>query len=197
MFQPRQTGDVFANHDIGKTVLYEYVNALERLFIIDDIDAWCPSIRSKSSIRASKKRNLVDPSIAVAALGLSPDYFNTDFKTLGFLFESLCVRDLKAYSSAYDGKVSYYHDRYGLESDCVLHLNDDRYALIEFKLGESEIENGAKHLLEIERLVAEQNKREAQCPLRLPDVKMVITGTRYGYRRDDNVLVVPIGCLCA
>jgi len=188
-------GDVFANHDIGKTALYEYIHALEKLFIIEDIDAWCPSIRSKSSIRASRKRNLVDPSIAVAALGLSPDYFNTDFKTLGFLFESLCIRDLKAYSSALDGKVSYYHDRYGLEADCVLHLNDGRYALIELKLGENEVENGARHLLEIERLVADYNKREVQCPLRLPDVKMVITGTQYGYRRDDGVLVVPIGCL--
>ena len=189
-------GDVSANHDIGKTALYEYVHALEKLFIIEDIDAWCPAIRSKSSMRASKKRNLVDPSIAVAALGLSPNYFNTDFKTLGFLFESLCVRDLKAYSSAYDGKVSYYYDRYGLEADCVLHLNEGRYALIEFKLGESEVDIGAQHLLTIERLVAEHNKRETQCPLRLPDMKMVITGTQYGYKRDDGVLVVPIGCLC-
>jgi len=188
-------GDVSANHDIGKTALYEYIHALEKLYIIEDIDAWCPSIRSKTSIRASKKKNLIDPSIAVAALGLSPDYFNTDFKTLGFLFESLCIRDLKVYSSAFDGKVSYYHDRYGLETDCVLHLNDGRYALIEFKLGENEVESGAKHLLEIERLVTEHNKKEVQCPLRIPDVKIVITSTKYGYRRADGVLVVPIGCL--
>ena len=188
-------GDVKANFDISQSTFYDYVQALERLFIVSDIDAWCPAIRSKSAIRASKKRNFIDPSIAVAALGLSPDYFNTDFKTLGFLFECLCIRDLKIYSSAFDGDISYYHDRYGLEADCVLHLNDGRYALIEFKLGESEVEEGAKHLCEIERLILEYNKKESQCPIRLPDLKLVITGTQYGYRREDGVFVVPIGCL--
>lgn len=188
-------GDVKANHDVSDQTLYDYVHALEKLYIIDDIDAWCPSIRSKSAIRSSNKRNLVDPSIAVAALGLSPDYFNTDFKTLGFLFESLCIRDLKIYSSAMDGAMSYYHDRYGLEADGVLHLNDGRYALLEFKLGSKEIETGAKHLLEIEKLIEKRNEKEKQCPLRLPDLKIVVTGTQYGYRREDGVIVIPIGCL--
>lgn len=187
--------DVKANFDIGQTSFYDYVQALEKLYIIEDIDAWCPAIRSKSAIRSSKKRNLIDPSIAVAAMGLSPEYFNTDFKTLGFLFESLCLRDLKIYSSALDGDMNYYHDRYGLEADGVLHLNDGRYALIEFKLGESEIEKGAEHLTQIENLVKEYNKKEKQCPMRLPDLKLIITGTQYGYRRDDGVLVIPLGCL--
>ena len=128
-------------------------------------------------------------------MGLSPEYFNTDFKTLGFLFESLCIRDLKVYSSKFDGLISYYHDRYGLEADGVLHLNDGRYALIEFKLGSSEIEEGATHLIEIENLIKEYNAKEKQCPLRLPDLKIIITGTQYGYKRDDGVLVIPIGCL--
>ena len=114
---------------------------------------------------------------------------------MGFLFESLCIRDLKIYSSAYDGKISYYHDRYGLEADAVLHLNDGRYALIEFKLGEHEVDQGAKHLCEIEELIKRFNAKETQCPLRLPDLKLVITGTKYGYRRDDGVFVIPIGCL--
>jgi len=105
------------------------------------------------------------------------------------------MRDLKAYSSALGGELSYYRDRYGLEADAVLHLDDGRYALVEFKLGESEIDEGAKHLLEIERLVSERNKKEEQVPLRLPDVKLVITATEYGYRREDGVCVVPIGCL--
>ncbi|MBP5331733.1 MAG: ATP-binding protein, partial [Lachnospiraceae bacterium] len=109
--------DVKANNTVSDTTLYDYINALTELYIIDDIDAWCPSIRSKTVVRSGKKRNFIDPSIAVAALGLSPDYFNKDFKTLGFLFESLCIRDLKVYSSAYDGYMSYYHDRYGLEAD--------------------------------------------------------------------------------
>ena len=127
--------------------------------------------------------------------GISPEYFDRDFKTLGFLFESLCIRDLKIYSQSFDGRVSYYRDRYGLEADCVLHLNDGRYALIEIKLGSNEIELGAKHLNEIEKLVREYNEHEKQCPLRLPDLKIVITGGQYGYKREDGVFVIPIGCL--
>lgn len=188
-------GDVKANHDIGESTFYEYINALENLFIIDDIDAWSPAIRSRTTIQSSQKRNLIDPSIAVAAMGLSPEYFNRDFQTLGFLFESLCTRDLKIYSSAFDGRMSYYRDRYGLEADGVLHLSDGRYALIEFKLGESGIDEGARHLCEIERLVRELNNKERQNRLRLPDLKLVVTASQYGYRRDDGVLVVPIGCL--
>ena len=188
-------GDVKANFNISQPTFDDYIQALEKLYIIEDVDAWCPAIRSKSAIRSSKKRNLIDPSIAVAAMGLSPEYFNTDFKTLGFLFESLCLRDLKIYSSQFDGYVSYYHDRYGLEADCVLHLNDGRFALIEFKLGSHEIDDGAKHLIEIENLIKQYNKTEKQCPMRLPDLKIIITGTQYGYKRDDGVFVVPIGCL--
>lgn len=187
--------DSQAVHPMGDTAFYDYVLALEKLFVISDIDAWRPAIRSKTAIRASRKRNLIDPSIAVAAAGLSPSYFNSDFKTLGFLFESLCFRDLKIYSSLSAGRVSYYHDRYGLEADCVLHLDDGRYALIKIKLGESEVEGAAGHLCEIEELVKKANEKERQCPIPLPSLKIVLTGTQYGYRRDDGVLVVPIGCL--
>ena len=188
-------GDVKANSEMSDATIYDYVSALEKLFIIDDVDAWCPSIRSKTAIRAGKKKNLVDPSIAVAALGIGPQYFNTDFKTLGFLFESLCIRDLKVYSSLHNGKVSYYHDRYGLEADAVLHLNDGRYALCEIKLGANEIDEGAEHLMKIENLVKKHNENEKQVPLRLPDLKIVITGTEYGYRRDDGVFVIPLACM--
>lgn len=180
---------------ISSNTVNDYVNALKKLYIIEDVDAWCPSIRSKTAIRASVKRNLIDPSIAVVSLGITPDYFNTDFKTLGFLFESLVIRDLKIYSSKLGGRISYYRDRYGLEADCVLHLEDGRYALIEVKLGAKEIDDGAKHLLEIERLIIEKNKTETQVPIPLPTLKIVITGTEYGYKREDGVLVVPIGCL--
>ena len=187
--------DVKSHCDISSSTVNDYINALKKLYIIEDIDAWCPAIRSKTAIRASVKHNLIDPSLAVAALGITPDYFNTDFKTLGFLFESLVIRDLKIYSSSCGGRISYYRDRYGLEADCVLHLEDGRYALIEIKLGTKEIDDGAKHLLEIEELIKEKNKTETQCPLALPTLKMVITGTQYGYKREDGVLVVPIGCL--
>ncbi|MDO4834768.1 MAG: DUF4143 domain-containing protein [Bacillota bacterium] len=187
--------DARRDNNMSEKTFYEYIEALQKLYIIEDVPAWCPSIRSKTAIRASKKKNFIDPSLAVAAFGVDPDYFDKDYKTLGFLFESLVIRDLKIYSSEHGGKVSYYRDRYGLEADVVLHLQDGRYALIEIKLGQSEIEEGAQHLLEIERLIKEYNKKEKQVPLRLPDLKIVITGVKYGYIRPDGVYVVPIGCL--
>ena len=187
--------DMNANTEISATTFYDYVNILKKLYVIQDVEAWCPAIRSKSAIQATDKKELVDPSLVVAALGVEPDYFNLDLKTFGFIFETLCIRDLKVYSAAYGGKVSYYRDRYGLEADCVLHLRDGRYALIEFKLGSADIDEGAKHLIAIEKLVEEYNRKETQVKLRLPDLKIVITGTQYGYRRPDGVFVVPIGCL--
>ncbi len=185
--------DVRSVEDVSESTYYNYVQALERLFVIEDVDAWSPSIRSKGAVRAGKKRNMSDPSLAVVALGLSPGYFREDFKTLGFLFESLVIRDLKAYSCASGGAVSYYHDRYGLESDAVLHLEDGRYALCEVKLGSKEIDKGAENLLKIESLIRKRNEDGPR--IRPPDLKMVITGTEHGYRRDDGVLVVPVGCL--
>ena len=187
--------DVNANTELSDTTFYDYVKALKKLYLIQDVEAWCPAIRSKSAIQATDKREFVDPSLVVAALGLEPDYFNLDLKTFGFIFETLCIRDLKTYSDALGGRVSYYHDRYGLEADCVLHLRDGSYALIEFKLGSADIDEGAKHLIELENLIKSYNEKESQCKLRLPDLKIVITGTQYGYKREDGVYVVPIGCL--
>lgn len=188
--------DVSANADsISRSTFDSYLNALERLFVIEDVEAWCPAIRSATTIRSGKKREFVDPSIAVAALGLSPDYLEKDLKTFGFIFECMCIRDLKIYSQALNGKVSYYHDRYDLEADAVLHISDGRYALIEFKLGSAEIEEGAKHLLKIRDLVREYNEKEKQVPLREPDLLIVITGGNMAYTREDGVRVVPIGCL--
>ncbi len=173
----------------------DYVGALEKLFVINDIEAWSPAIRSKTVIRTGKKRCFTDPSIAVAALGASPQSLELDLKTFGFIFECLCFRDLHVYSQALGGRLSYYHDRLGLEADAVLHLDDGRYALIECKLGSNEIEEGAKHLLEIKRLVAEKNKTEKQIRLREPDLLIVLTGGEMAYTRDDGVKIIPIGCL--
>ena len=187
--------DVNTNAELSDTTFYDYVKVLKKLYLIQDVEAWCPAIRSKSAIQATDKREFVDPSLVVAALGLEPEYFNLDLKTFGFIFETLCIRDLKIYSAALGGRVSYYHDRYGLEADCVLHLRDGRYALIEFKLGSADIDDGAKHLIELENLIKAYNEKESQCKLRLPSLKIVITGTQYGYKREDGVYVVPIGCL--
>lgn len=173
----------------------DYVDALERLFVIEDIEAWSPAIRSKTVIRTGKKRCFTDPSIAVAALGASPQSLEFDLKTFGFIFENLCFRDLRVYSQALGGRLSYYHDRLGLEADAVLHLDDGRYALIECKLGSKEIEEGAKHLLEIKKLVSEKNKTEKQIKMREPDLLIILTGGEMAYTRDDGVKIIPIGCL--
>ncbi len=173
----------------------DYVKALARLFVIQDLSAWSPAVRSSTVIRRSPKRGLVDPSIAVAALGLSPEVLETDLKTFGFIFECMAIRDLRAYSQAANGELSYYHDRYDLEADAVLHLDDGRYALIEFKLGSAEIDMGASHLLEIRELVRKYNAKEKQVQMREPDLLMVITGGPIAYRRPDGVLVIPLACL--
>lgn len=187
--------DILSVREVSLPTIDSYLTALQKLFVIRDVDAWCPAIRSATDIRASKKRGFLDPSVAVAALGVGPDYFRTDFKTFGFLFESLVMRDLRVYSQKMGGTLSYYRDRYGLEADAVLHLKDGRYALIEVKLGSNEIEEGAAHLKEVKRLINEYNKSEKQCPLRLPDVMLVITGGAQAYTRTDGVHVVPISAL--
>lgn len=173
----------------------DYISALERLFVIEDVVAWCPAVRSAASIRSSNKHCFVDPSIAVAALGMSPGSLEQDLRTFGFIFECMCIRDLKIYSQSLGGKVSYYHDRYGLEADAVLHLADGRYALIECKLGSREIDDGAKHLLQLRDLIREKNKVEQQMPLREPDLLIVLTGGEMAYTRDDGVKVVPLATL--
>lgn len=173
----------------------DYVKALSKLFVIQDLSAWSPAVRSSTVIRRSPKRGLVDPSIAVAALGLSPEMLEMDLKTFGFIFECMAIRDLRAYSQGANGEISYYHDRYDLEADAVLHLNDGRYALIEFKLGSAEIDMGATHLLEIRDLVRKYNVKETQIQMREPDLLIVITGGPIAYRRPDGVLVIPLACL--
>ncbi|MCF0205391.1 MAG: ATP-binding protein, partial [Muribaculaceae bacterium] len=173
----------------------DYVAALEKLFVIQDIDAWCPAIRSKTAIRSAPKRCFTDPSIAIAAMGLNAEALETQLKTFGFIFEQMCVRDLKAYTNDLDSHLSYYRDRYGLESDLVLHLGDGRYALIECKLGSADIEEGAQHLLEIKRLIQEHNATEKQVPLRIPDLMIIITGGEMAYSRPDGVKVIPLAAL--
>jgi hypothetical protein len=189
--------DITASGDINISMdsFDDYVCALEKLFVIQDIDAWCPSIRSKTALRSAPKRCFCDPSIAVASLGISADALETQLKTFGFIFEQMCARDLRAYTADFNSRLSYYRDRYGLEADFVLHLEDGRYALLECKLGSHEIEDGAKHLLKIKQLIKEYNKSENQVPLREPDLLIVITGGQMTYTRDDGVKVIPLGCL--
>ena len=189
--------DVTAGEEIecSRTTFDDYVSALEKLFVIQDIDAWCPAIRSKTAIRSTPKRCFCDPSIAVASLGLSPDNLKVQLKTFGFIFEQMCIRDLKAYTIEMNSHISYYHDRYGLEADIVLHLADGRYALIECKLGSAEIEMGAQHLLEMKKLIVEKNETERQMPIREPDLLIILTGGKMAYTREDGVKVIPLAAL--
>ena len=180
---------------LSMSAFEDYVTSLNKLFVIDNIEAWCPAVRSKTAIRSGIKRAFVDPSIAIASLGLSPEALMTQLKTFGFIFEQMCARDLRAYTPGFGNHLSYYRDRYGLEADLVLHLDDGRYTLIECKLGSREIEEGAKHLLEIKRLIQVHNETEKQVPLREPDLMIVMTGGSMAYTRPDGVKVIPLACL--
>lgn len=184
--------DISANFtDISKPTYYSYVDALKRLFVIEDLRGWAPKIKSKSSMRSGNKKVFIDPSIAVAALNMGPEAFNTidGLKTFGFVFENLCIRDLSVYTSKLGGSISYYHDNTDTEVDCVVHLNDGRYALIECKLGKTKIEEGVQNLLKVNKLI------EANEDVRNPSFLAVLTGGEIAHTRPDGVKIIPIGCI--
>lgn len=176
--------------DISDKTIYSYINALKSIFVIEDMPAWSPNLRSKSAIRSLDTRYYVDPSIACAALGIGPDDLINDLNTFGFIFESLCVRDLRVYAQPLDGKVYHFRDRTGLECDAVVHLRNGSYGLVEIKLGgEKLINEGAASLIEL-------RNRIDTTKMKSPSFEMVLTAVGdYAYRRTDGVLVVPIGCL--
>ncbi|MDR3282991.1 MAG: ATP-binding protein [Candidatus Methanoplasma sp.] len=176
------------NDAISDKTVSSYINALRRIFVVEDVEAWNPSVRSKTSVRTSPKRHFVDPSIAASVLRMSTGRLLKDFNTFGLLFESLCVRDLRVYSQAMGGEVLHYRDSYGLEADAILHLRDGRWAAVEIKMGTSEIDMGAKNLLKLRDSVDQRNAGP-------PSFLMVLTAGEYGYRRKDGVYVVPIGSL--
>lgn len=184
--------DVMSNYaEVTERTIIEYLHALERLYIIEEIDSWNPNIRSKTAIRSSKKKTMVDPSLAVAALGVSPKDLMLDINTFGLLFENLVDRDLSIYVNGIGGYIEHYRDRYGLECDSVIHLNDGRYGLIEVKLGSMKgIKEAEEHLLKLKSLI-EKNKK-----MRKPEFLMIITGiTDIAYTTNNDIMVVPIGCL--
>lgn len=175
---------------LSETTLYDYIVALKRTFVIEDMPAWNPNLRSKAAIRTSDTRYFVDPGIAVAALGMGPSDLMNDLHTMGLFFETLCVRDLRVYAEALDGKVYHYRDKNGLECDAVVHLRNGSYGLIEIKLGGSEaIESGAATLKKLASLIDTDR-------MKAPAFLMVLVGVgEFAYRRQDGVLVVPAGCL--
>ena len=178
------------NMQMDDDTLYSYLSALKKIFVIEEMEAWNPNLRSKTAIRTSDTRYFVDPSIATAVLGLGPEDLMNDLNTFGLLFETLCVRDLRGYADAVNGQVYHYRDGADLECDAVIHLRNGKYGLAEIKLGgEKLIEEGAEVLQKLEKKIDTDRMNS-------PAFKMVLTGTGdYAYQRKDGIFVVPIGCL--
>lgn len=194
--------DVKATQNVSDTTLDSYVEKLEELFVIKDIDAWTPQIRSKSAIRSGKKHIFVDPSIAIAALGLSPEYFNNDLDLFGHAFENLVLRDLIVFASAHNARILHYTDDTGLEADAVYQMEDGRYALIEIKTGSNKIPEAEKSLLKFRDLIRKYNEDALRNPnhpravYREPSALIVICATApVGYTTDNGVKIIPVGCL--
>lgn len=184
--------DIMANdaESLDTDTVYSYINALQKIFVIEEMEAWNPNLRSKTAIRTSNTRYFVDPSIAVAALGLGPRDLIEDLNTFGLFFETMCIRDLRVFADALNGKVYHFRDKTGLECDAVVHLRNGSYGLIEVKLGGDKlIEEGADNLKTL------KNKIDIT-KMKAPSFLMVLIGVGdYAYRRQDGVYVVPIGCL--
>lgn len=172
----------------AENTMYSYMNALQLLFVIEDVRPWNPALRSKTAASKAWKRQLVDPSIATALLHSSSDGIIRDLNTMGLLFESMCIRDLRIYAQPIDGEVYYYHDRIGLETDAVIHLQDGRWGAVEIKLGNARIDDAAENLLRLKKKVDEEKMGS-------PSFLMVLVSSGYAYKREDGILVVPIGCL--
>lgn len=182
--------DVAANDmGISPKTYQDYINALQRIFVVENMPAWAPSLRSKTAIRTSEKLHFVDPSLAAASLGATPKKLLKDLELFGFLFESLCARDLRVYMDALDGSVGHYRDKTGLEADMILHHADGRWAAVEVKLGTSQVDAAAASLLKLRNRIDTDKVGE-------PAFLMVLTGLgSLAYRRGDGVLVVPIASL--
>ena len=184
--------DISANEDktISEETVASYVDALRKIFVVEDMPAWNPNLRSKTAIRSSDTRYYIDPSIAAAALGIGPNDLINDLNTFGFLFETLCIRDLRIFADSLGGEVYHYRDKDGQECDAVIHLRNGKYGLIEIKLGgEKLIEEGVKSLKAMKEKIDTSKMNE-------PSFLMVLTGTcDFAYCRKDGVYVVPIGCL--
>ena len=184
--------DIISNdtESLNEDTIASYINALKNIFVVEDMAAWNPNLRSKTSIRTSETRYYVDTSIAVAALGIGPKDLTNDLNTMGLLFETLCVRDLRVYAESIGGTVLHYRDKSGLECDTVIHLKNGRYGLAEIKLGGQKlIEEGVKNLQSLSNKI-DTSKMPA------PSFLMIIIGIgEFAYRREDGIFIVPIGCL--
>lgn len=177
-------GTFYNDMAISEKTITDYITALSKLYVIDDVEAWCPKLRSKTDIRTSSKRCFIDPSIAVAAFRATDKDLLKDFKTFGFMFEAMCLRDLKVYAQSLNGDVFFYRDKTGLECDAVVHLKDGRWGTIEIKLGSKEsIDEATKNLLKFSSIVDTDEMNTLS-------FLMVLIATKYAYKREDGVYVV-------
>ena len=175
---------------VHENTVYSYIGALKKIFVVEDMPAWCPNLRCKTPVRTADTRYFTDPSIATAALGLGPANLMDDLKTFGLLFETLVARDLRTYAAANDGKVSHYRDKSGLECDAVMHLRDGRYGLIEVKLGGEALV--AEGRMKLNRLAGEIDTKK----MKDPAFKMIVVAEgEFAYEEPDGTLICPIGCL--
>ena len=179
--------DVFS---LDTDTVYSYLNALKKIFVIEEAPAWNPNLRSKTAIRTSETRYFIDPSIAAASLGIGPNDLINDLNTFGLIFEALCIRDLRVYAESINGSVYHYKDATDLECDAVIHLRNGSYGLIEIKLGGDKLINeGAENLKKVRDEIDVKKMNN-------PSFLMVLTATgQYAYEREDGIYVVPIGCL--
>ncbi len=175
-------------NDISKNTLADYLKVLDDLFITNETSAWNPNLRSRTAVQTSNTRYFTDPSITAAVLGASENDLLDDFETFGFVFETLVIRDLKAYAVALGGEVYHYRDSDGLECDAVVHLRNARYGLVEVKISQTREDEGAFTLKKLKNKLEREGRKG-------PDFLLVITATGYAHKRDDGVFVVPIGCL--
>lgn len=184
--------DIAANSEstINQETVASYISALKKIFVVEDMPAWNPNLRSKSAIRTSDTRYFVDASIAAAALGIGPNDLINDLNTMGFLFETMCVRDLRVYAEALGGSVYHFRNKAGLECDAVVHLRNGSYGLIEIKLGgEKLIREGVETLTSLTESIDTSKMKE-------PAFRMILTAAdQYAYRREDGICIVPVGCL--
>lgn len=184
--------DIAVNDEstINQETVAGYISALKKIFVVEDMPAWNPNLRSKSAIRTSDTRYFVDASIAAAALGIGPNDLINDLNTMGFLFETMCVRDLRVYAEALGGSVYHFRNKAGLECDAVVHLRNGSYGLIEIKLGgEKLIREGVETLTSLTESIDTSKMKE-------PAFRMILTAAdQYAYRREDGICIVPVGCL--
>ena len=194
--------DVKATQNVTDATLASYIDALEALFVVKDIDAWTPHLRSKTAIRAAKKHIFIDPSIGLAALGINPNYFINDLDLFGHVFENMVLRDLLVYAEKHNARLLHYTDDTGLEADAVYQMPDGRYALIEIKIGVNKIPEAEKSLLKFKDVIQKYNQkalaseRHPRDVYREPSALIVIcANANMAYTTDSGVKIIPVGCL--